>query len=661
MIKSALTQTLSELFNGKNLWLIPTFQRPYAWDVGIEAKRLFDDVIQANSRAISDYYISPIHVIEVSKDQAGKKLLEDYIDEDLGLDLDFITDKSSHTLLRGITESFKTYLIIDGQQRLLTSYIALFLAGRIQNITNGSSMHIPLVVPGSIEELAELKSQISSRVSLGGTSRAARKIANMFEAGAIPGHILNKTIGHYFASNVQLLRVVMDANAALGSFLTLNDRGKKLTTLETFKAHALYLLDIMDVKPTGITTKVLHNAFGSVYRSLDQDQSVLDDEKVVQMFGCSNIGNVTIKQTEAPGWGAQNWYDNYISIQSSVSSDWSNRLSAIADFNNHVIALKSSTTLPYVLANGRSINEEIEVAFDRFHPDHRVLTIVHLIIDKYKISLTDICGSIALDNRGLQTDLNTLISILRGKCLSPNLTLASQAHFSSWLTQISNDVDSVLPNETRNITLLQLAYMLNLIKVKPSQFITCIHNILNSKTLADALSSVEHYLRANKGRGYVLDFVYGWNNDRNSDAYRLVLDFEASKGRHWPISGQDEVEHIFAANGYSSLGNALAYGFSLQSQYDELVASIGNILPLEKRLNASIGKKAPIDKANYYISQSLVSGTSVLPLGMSAIAYSPSAVEVGNRLSCLGYDYAAHKLLVELRTLELAAFALKTL
>lgn len=659
MIVSTHIETLSDLFDGKKLWLIPTFQRPYAWDADIEAKRLFDDVVQASSRAVLDYYISPIHVIEVSKNPTGMKLLNDYIDPALGLPLSFIANQTSQTLIHGTTHSFKTYMVIDGQQRLLTSYIALSLAGRIQNITSGS-ISIPLVVPGSIEELAELQSQISSRVSLGGTSRAARKIANMFTPGAITGQILT-SLSHYFANNVQLLRVVMDMNAALGSFLTLNDRGKLLTTLEKFKAHSLYLFDVMPVKTTGVTTRILHDAFGKIYRSLDQLKSILDDEKVVQMFGCSNINNVKNLQTEAPGWGAQKWYDNYIASQVGLPVDWPARLTAIADFNNNVVALMVPSTLQYALLNGRKINEEIEVAFDRFPPNHRVLTIIHLIMDKYKISLIDICGSINIDNRGLIDDIKKILSNLRGDCLSPSLTPASQTHFTKWLNQASKELATVQPSETRSVTLLQLAYMLNLINVKPSQFITCIAGIQNSTILADALSAVEHYLTVNKGRGYILDFIYGWSNDRNSDAYRLALDFEASKGRHWPILDKDAVEHIFAGNGYLALGNAPAYGFLLESKYNELVNSVGNIMPLDNRLNGSIGNKPPIDKATYYISQNLVNGTTVLPPGMNANDYSPSAVEVGTRLSNLGYDYAAHRLLVELRTLELAVFALKTL
>ena len=50
MIVNADPKTLSELFDGKKLWIVPTFQRPYSWDAEKEAIRLFQDVSLALSR-----------------------------------------------------------------------------------------------------------------------------------------------------------------------------------------------------------------------------------------------------------------------------------------------------------------------------------------------------------------------------------------------------------------------------------------------------------------------------------------------------------------------------------------------------------------------------------------------------------------------------------
>ena len=48
-----------------NVFVIPTFQRPYSWDEDAQLKDLFEDVKHASTKDIVDHYMSPLHVIKI--------------------------------------------------------------------------------------------------------------------------------------------------------------------------------------------------------------------------------------------------------------------------------------------------------------------------------------------------------------------------------------------------------------------------------------------------------------------------------------------------------------------------------------------------------------------------------------------------------------------
>lgn len=660
MIVSADPKTLSELFDGKKLWIVPSFQRPYSWDAEKEAVRLFQDVSLAHSRQRGDYYISPIHVIEIPKGREGQELLQKHVDAKLNLPFDLITAENFQTVIGGTEHDFKTYLVIDGQQRLLTSYVALLMAGRLPNhhcITNGSTS-IPIVVPGSPEELLEFRNQIAGNANGNVISRAASKIAALFQLlRTVPAPVAGP-VANYFSNRVKLLLVSLHRGSALGSFLTLNDRGKSLTTLEKFKAHALYLLDTMPAQPALTNPVMVHSAFSAVYRSLDHVGSILNDETVVQMFGCNHIQG---QPAEAAVWGASVWYDRYVAMQSEVACSWPQALTSIAEFNEYVTGLRASpTALTLLTSSGRTITQEIDVSFARFVPNVRVLTILQLLWQKFCRKtgpmLWDSCGCIDIDNTSLLVEYDARLTRLKG--LASNLAQASQTHFAGWLAQAASDLGAVQKLESRPVSLLQLARMLNLINVKPAQYQTCIAGILGCTALTEALKSVSHYLQVNSGRNYLLGFLWPGATDRNSAAYMLALDFETSLGRYWNSTDGDQVEHIFAKEGFRSLHSSAAYGFT-ENEYDNLVESVGNIIPIHARLNGSIGKLPLLDKANHYVTQQLIGGDFAYPAGANALTFNPSAVAVGERLKKLGSDFQAHRLLIEMRSLELGIYALK--
>lgn len=73
-------------------------------------------------------------------------------------------------------------------------------------------------------------------------------------------------VGLLANSNIKIGLTELDTSYALTSFITLNDRGKILTTLEKLKAH--WLQSAVTVKHTHLVQDI-HNIFGNLYRLAD--------------------------------------------------------------------------------------------------------------------------------------------------------------------------------------------------------------------------------------------------------------------------------------------------------------------------------------------------------------------------------------------------------
>ena len=108
------------LREGNKVFVIPVFQRPYAWE-DKHIQTLIDDIDTASQRKPKPFhYLSPIHVIEV--EDSEQKEWKDYVDE--RNDDIMVLNKSGFQTDNG--SALKVYLVIDGQQRLTTLFSLLW-------------------------------------------------------------------------------------------------------------------------------------------------------------------------------------------------------------------------------------------------------------------------------------------------------------------------------------------------------------------------------------------------------------------------------------------------------------------------------------------------------------------------------------------------------
>jgi len=171
------------------------------------------------------------------------------------------------------------------------------------------------------------------------------------------------------------------------------------------------------------------------------------------------------------------------------------------------------------------------------------------------------------------------------------------------------------------------------------------------------------YVESWRGRHkYLWEFLNSGDTSRNSRRYALVLEYEASLGKHWPIhsnhESNHEVEHIFAKALKDTSSTLSHYGFGSPTDYEEFCDTVGNILPLDEGLNRPLQHRDPPFKAEYYRSQRCLNGDVCAPAAINPCAYSPSAVAVGKDIQAISADPLATRYLVELRTLELTIYAL---
>jgi Protein of unknown function DUF262 len=105
----------SVIRNPFNVFVIPTFQRPYAWD-DVQIGELLGDLTGMRALRPPMHYLSPVHVARLSEDVELWKL---YTDEKNNPDLQALADNRFRDDAKN---PLNIYLVIDGQQRLTTLF-----------------------------------------------------------------------------------------------------------------------------------------------------------------------------------------------------------------------------------------------------------------------------------------------------------------------------------------------------------------------------------------------------------------------------------------------------------------------------------------------------------------------------------------------------------
>jgi len=616
-----------------------------------------------------------MHLIQLNtRSEDDVRLLQTYMDtanEDVK---DLLAFDSKRGLAVDNGAPVQVYFVVDGQQRL-TALFALVHVLQLPDVKltiKIGGKELPKLLGGTIDEYRELSRQMapvpSASPSSTASSRASRRIVELFKTLHENLSDLRNSVP-FIQRDLKTLDICIDPSFALGAFLTLNDRGKPLTILEKFKAHCMYL----DHAGTSPEPQKVHRAFGKTYHSLEHLDSPLDDDKLVQVFGLFAFIGDGRPQRESVWWGAEKWFSDkiadpkaQISTAREMLPQWLQILQEIADVNSEVtqylVGGHPASDVSQIQPKCRKVGDDYQVAVRlRRGLSQRALAVLY----KFRVQSANLhtkTETVTLQNKSIKQEIRRRLDTLIGAIARLSCDPGAQDFLDNKSKALGAQLEAIPDKEQRKLSVLELTEMIDLCSVKEASFLTSWDTAFHAtgpQTLQNAMQHWAGYVESWGGRHkYLCAFLNSGETSRNSPGYALVLEYEASLGKHWPIDSNHEVEHIFA-NKLKEISGALPpYGFESPTDYELFYNTVGNILPLDDRLNRSLQHRDPRFKAPYYRSQTCLNGNACAPAAMSPCAYSPSAVAVGKNIQAISADPLATRYLVELRTLELTIYAL---
>lgn len=640
MIYQNAFSSVFSLLNSNSLFIVPTFQRPFRWKER-HIETLVTDINEARN-AQRDHYLSPIHLIEINTtNQDDVNLLNNYTNQYVRPNI-YVANGG---LLDDAGFPVSVYLVIDGQQRLaaVLAVLKAFNTPMAYSVMIGGQAY-PKLIAGSVPEDAQIRNGLGLPV-LGlayPNNAAAIRIQNAFvhAANLAAANPNIQLFTPFLQQRLKTLPVCLDAPYALGSFLTLNDRGEKLTTLEKLKAHCIYL-DSLTSAPNPLN---VHGTFGLLYQSLENTSSLLSDETTVQVatlfFLQGNYNN-----TEVVYWGAETCFERILSIDLNTNNlgSFLANITQIAIANNLLVAgLRDPAT-----------KGDFYLALKQRQLTHRALAIVMQFATRHNLTAPDLArpaGNILLNsNVDIANYLHAELARLGNPPPVPVLLAFNQ--------QITADLNNLRLANNRSISVLELAVMVDACGVKAASFLWAWNQAFAIGVVFQySCNSWAGYLEAWSSRfRYLRDLLLPGDVSPSSHRYKIALLKDVSNGRYWP-AGRHSVEHIFPTQMFGiNLPAGNPYGFGHIADYQSFCNRIGNILPLDLDLNRSIGANTPTIKRRHYVSQTTLNGTSVVPPGMTPATYSPTAVQLGGSLA--GLCQVDEKWLIELRNFEMVCFA----
>lgn len=242
--------TVKDIFDGTRIFKIPVYQRAYSWDVEDNLKDFLSDIV--NQHEDRSYF--------------------------LGSFLFHINDT------RG---EFTVIDIVDGQQRLTT--FVIFINSLIQNLISKSSSLVSqrtkrtyikdddvYKLETSNEDCSFLHNVILNEgevghVDINTNSQQLLLNAKMFFDDKLKGFetsLLEKIYKTAIDADV-LLYIVDKITTATQIFELLNDRGRKLTDLESIKSFLMYNTGLVSANPDQIITNIQHD-FAEIYRLVEK-------------------------------------------------------------------------------------------------------------------------------------------------------------------------------------------------------------------------------------------------------------------------------------------------------------------------------------------------------------------------------------------------------
>jgi hypothetical protein len=680
---TAFTEVLSIVNDTETVFVIPSFQRPYAWG-GRQIDDLFRDMEKAN-QTNGYHYLSALHLISLQPQEAYAPL-SGFIDSDI----EHLSILQESELKTNLGKPVHVYAVVDGQQRLTT----LFLLAHIYYANQGSSSlrsalavtlkngkEVPRIVQNPIEDHDFMMNLVAGIWAPTGwvaprpLSQSQKHMRENFLAMKRWAKEHSQALEFLGNVNFKTSAIELDPGYGLTSFMTLNDRGKPLTVLEKLKALLLqFSYDVRQVN-SNVSNRLinrLHEVFGKIYKVLSACQPTLftekgGDDEMVRLLSCYLRLDT---QKEAIWQGAEAAYEEYFRdrlLQASlinvptIVDGWCDGIEQVyiqlVHLNDYLSGKLGKNIQSLHFSRPSSVSDDYQIVLFSLRLQPHLLA----LLLKFRVLFPEKEWH---DRFPIQTSAFPLKQIhVFLQDVSQRVGTAPQA--------LQDYIDTLLKQDVRPRTEISMLEAVERMQV------------LDWNLGSRRLQGFVDWCRATFAYASPSDFVAKWAvwrsagdfidavlKGKNEANFRFLLkEYERRWGSNLhfidPVQQRHitdthiELEHVFAQNidgnaDFIGQGGFLAFGIADRTDFDENVLwRSGNLTWLSEKANISLGNQTPdIKAADYRACPGHPGGSSNNQCSNIAITK-----KLGDELFALGANYAAMRFYVEARCAELALFA----
>ena len=669
------------------IFIIPPFQRPYAWEER-HVNDLFQDMIKASSLN-GGHYLSTFYLIELD---SSEFVNNNSVFLNLQDNVDLKKLRSAYVMDGTIQDKYNSliqlYIVVDGQQRLTS----LFLLGHLfaglcnQNVFN--KFYVTLrdgvtIIPRLIQHpsddhrffaslIQQLKLPSSSFNSPTTSSQSQKRMLSNAKLMMNWGKSNVNALKFFSSQKFKTSVIQLEAEFGLTSFMTLNDRGKKLTNLEKLKSLLLqYAVNVNNI----LLTRQLHTEFGELYKTLDLcvhchlfDDGEDGDDQLVRLLSCylrmANDRDAIWQSSEAA-------YDNYFRAKlqnaagnpvnvTTLISAWIKDIKEVIDqlqqLEGYLSGRLGASTPSLHNYPHCFVNDDYRVTLLslRLQPHFLALLLKFraLYVREWHVRFP----ITAHYNPALVQPIQTTILDIQ------NRSQGQPAVLTNFLDKLSRH-DWIPRTEISMLEVVERMQVLNW--NMGSRWNATFVNYCNSTFSISVNDFIQQWANWCSVKDFVEDILFRFNETNlkfllKEQERRLGGNLHFSLPSYISSSNKLELEHVFAQNvdgdpHFIALGGFSAFGIIDRYDFDQnILWRSGNLVWLSETANKALGNDTPDIKAPHYC------GCSGHPAGTSDnVCLSINIVRnLGSELSKLGVHYSAYRLYVEARSVELAIFGL---
>lgn len=586
-----------EIFKKENSFEIPEYQRPFSWEEK-QLNDLLDDLSTASKRGYSEYLLGTVYLQKVNDN---------------------------------------TFKILDGQQRFISMYLLL----KSLNYECLPKLEIGKNDNYFFQKLIE-ENEIESPLS---ASQKRLKIALELFKNKVEAFEKIKILGFINKNLSIIVTVVNDPKVAITTFITQTDRGKRLTNLEKLKSILYYYK--LQLNEENENFNNIENLFGEIYQSLNKlyNKPETSEADILRVLMIRLEQNDSYRKDLAFKKLNENNIERISSWEAGEDEIFSWIQRVLSLFNEKKEILKKA--LKQIIFILEEINKSLKYYVDNFHKQVDLRNLF-LSLNPSRFSrsfLVDYLNSFKQVNLFKSIEEN----IEEPDIEKPDVNKIP-IELKPYLYEVLEKVDNYKINfKNKNIFNFIERAEFSCWKVWKRP----LGKFLNYQ-IEKAEEHLINFANEHKKSYFLRDFGYG--------NYRYILmAYEAYHNNQFQIenfylvmSENNEItkvhrEHIFAQNPEKEIWEEIKKnGFGEnQTNYNNWIWNIGNIALLTESENIKVSNKTPLEKAEYYKSQTNFITTQTL--GKNILQYCKKDTEQ--------VDLNLLKSLLDIREYELKMFA----